>query len=161
MLRLVCNRPIEPRQVSEITCDLKPYPLIRHIPKRGIEGRFSMPFCLALGLTHGTLSPHDFTDDNVRDPVIQDLMSRTRHVPNASQLTVTLKDGQVLTEALMRRGSLKTREEIVGKFRYNVKNVLSDQQAERVIQSICTLEIVKSARNATEELRAVAEGVTS
>jgi 2-methylcitrate dehydratase PrpD len=161
MLRLVCNRPIEPSQVSEITCDLKPYPLIRHIPKRGIEGRFSMPFCLALGLVHGTVTPYDFTNENVRDPVIQDLMSRTRHVPNASQLTVTLKDGQVLTEPLMRRGSLKTREEIVGKFRYNVRNVLSDQQAERVIQSICTLEIVKSARNVTEDLRAVAESVTS
>lgn len=161
MLRLVCNHSIEPSQVSEITCDLKPYPLIRHIPIRGIEGRFSMPFCLALSLARGAVSPHDFTDDNVRDPEIQYLMTRTHHVPNASQLTVTLKDGQVLTEPLKRRGSLKTRDEIVEKFRYCVKDVLTNRQTERIIETVGALETIASTRNITVDLKPVIESVTS
>jgi 2-methylcitrate dehydratase PrpD len=157
MLRLVGRHAIEPNSVAEIASDLKPYPLLRRIPARGIEGRFSMPFCLALALVRGDVSFDGFTDANVADPAIRDLMERTRHVPDASALTVTLKDGRVLTEPLTRRGSLKTREEIAEKFRRCVGGVLPGRQAERIIGAIGTLETLASVRALTAELRRAAE----
>ena len=90
MLRLREKNAIDPNAIESIECDLKPYPLVRQFPTRGFEGRFSMPFCAAMALVHGRLDADDFTDENVRDPAIQDLMSsHPAHQPGTGKLTVS------------------------------------------------------------------------
>jgi 2-methylcitrate dehydratase PrpD len=100
MLRLRQKHSVQPEAVQLIECDLKPYPLLRHHPRRGFEGRFSMPFCLAVALARGGLAPNAFTDDLVRDCTIKGLIHRTRHAPGAKELVVTLLDGTKITEEL-------------------------------------------------------------
>ncbi len=46
MFRLVQKTPIAGKDVESIECDVHPYPLLRLIPTRGHEGRFSMAYCL-------------------------------------------------------------------------------------------------------------------
>ena len=83
--------------VEAIDCDLRPYPLVRARPTRGYEGRFSMPFCLAMTLVHGTVTPDDFVNQRLQDPRIQNLIQRTRHIKEET-LTVILKNGKKLSE---------------------------------------------------------------
>ena len=53
MLRLVQRDKIAPGDVEAMECDLCPDPLVRAKPTRAYEGRFSMPFCLAVALVYG------------------------------------------------------------------------------------------------------------
>ena len=57
MLRIMDKNSISPADVESIEADLKPYPLVRQRPTRGFEGRFSMPFCLAMTMIHRSLDP--------------------------------------------------------------------------------------------------------
>src|SRR5262249_10024311 len=100
MLKLARAHDIKPESVEAIECDQKPYPLVRQIPQRGYEGRFSMAYCLALALIQRDLKPGDFVDENVTKPEVKDLMNRVRHTPGTPSLVVTLKDGSRLEEKL-------------------------------------------------------------
>ncbi len=91
MLRMMDKNSILPADVESIEADLKPYPLVRQKPTRGFEGRFSMPFCLAMTLIHRSVDPGDFTNERLFEPLVQQLISRTHHVPDSPVLTVILK----------------------------------------------------------------------
>lgn len=45
-------------------------------PGTVFDAKFSLPFCVALALKRGSCGLADFTEENVRDPEIRDLMSR-------------------------------------------------------------------------------------
>jgi 2-methylcitrate dehydratase PrpD len=134
--------------VESIACDLKPYPLVRERPTRGIEGRFSMPFCLALALLHGDVRPADFTDENVSNPVIQDLMRRTRH-STGNTLTVQLRDGRRLEETVERPTDLRGRSAIEEKFYRCLEGVLPSDQGQAVVTAVNNLERLNSIRELT------------
>lgn len=152
MLRLLRRYPFRPADVESVECDLKPYPLVREKPTRGVEGRFSMPFCLALALIHGTIRPDDFTDSNVADPLVQDLMQRTRHKA-AGVLVVQLKNGQRLEETLERPTNLAGAAAVQKKFHDCVTDALTKQQAEAVVEAVGTLERLPSAQHLTRNLQ--------
>jgi 2-methylcitrate dehydratase PrpD len=152
MSRLVRRHSLRPNDVESISCDLKPYPLVRERPKRGVEGRFSMPFCLALSLVQGTIRPNDFSDENVFDPLIQDLMRRTGHTANG-MLAVQLKNGQRLEEPLDRPTNLVEPSAIQKKFYDCVAGLLPDGQAQAIAESVETLEQLPSIRHLTRNLR--------
>jgi 2-methylcitrate dehydratase PrpD len=58
--------------VSERT----PASLTYHHPERGLQGKFSMEYCLATALSAGEVSIDAFTDSRVAEPSIQELMSK-------------------------------------------------------------------------------------
>jgi 2-methylcitrate dehydratase PrpD len=151
-LRLLRRHPFRPDDVESISCDLKPYPLVRERPKRGVEGRFSMPFCLALSVVHGTIRPNDFTDENVLDPVVQDLMRRTRQGASGT-LVVQLKNGQRLEEPVERPTNLVERSAIEKKFYDCVAGALPKDQAQAVAEAVDKLEQLPSIRQLTRNLR--------
>jgi 2-methylcitrate dehydratase PrpD len=157
MLRLLDGPPdrrvIAPDGVAEIACDLKPYPLVRQSPRRGFEGRFSLPFCLAMVLVNGDIQPHDFTDANVEDPIIQGLMKRTRHTPGSDLLTVTLSDGTRVEEPLAPPTNIMGWEEVAEKFHQCVEGILSESDAAAAVDMIANLETLSSVRDLTTVLR--------
>jgi 2-methylcitrate dehydratase PrpD len=153
MLRLTAKHSLRPADVELIETDVKPYPLVRQEPRRGFEGRFSMPFCLAHVLTYGRLLPNDFTDERVKDPQIQELMNSTRHLPDSSLLTVVLKNGAQLTEAITTPGDLKGWGETVAKFKDSTGKLLSEDQQCTIIQSIQGIHDLSSIRSLTVSLR--------
>lgn len=157
MLRLRQRHALRPDDVKAIECDLKPYPLVRARPARGVEGRFSLPFILAMALFHGRIEPSDFTDANVSDKVISRLMSITRHTPGSESLVVHLTDGRTLTEPMMKATDLTTWGEISDKFRTCVRSHLSEARTEEVITRVSHLDSDAPARALTMALRTSAE----
>lgn len=157
MLRLTAKHSLRPADVELIETDLKPYPLVRQKPRRGFEGRFSMPFCLAHVLVYGRLLPNDFTDERLQELQIQEIMNSTRHVPDSSFLTVALKKGERLTEAITTPGDLKGWGETVAKFNGSTGKLLSEDQQCTIIQSIKGINDLSSIRTVTASLRPTAE----
>jgi len=152
MLRLRSKNPIVPNSVETIECDLKPYPLVRQFPKHGVEGRFSMPFCVAMALLHGRLNADDFTDDNVNDPAIRNLMHRTKHTPGTGKLVVILRDGTQISETLSAPSDLIGLNLVTEKFRRCTVSILREPQIDKVINMITKLESLPSTRELGREI---------
>lgn len=153
MFRLKKKNSFAADAVETIECNLRPYPLVRQHPKRGFEGRFSLPFCLALALTKGRLDPEDFTDRQLDDPIVQSLMERTKHVPDATALTVTLHGGTKLVETLEPHSDLRDVDEIEAKFYRSTDPILTRKSASSVIEMIQRLDRLSMAQQLAMMLR--------
>jgi 2-methylcitrate dehydratase PrpD len=153
MLRLRQKHSVQPEAVESIECDLKPYPLLRQNPQRGFEGRFSMPFCLAVALTSGRLAPTDFTNELVDHPTIRRLIGCTKHTPGGSVLIVTLCNGTRILEEITPASNLLGAQEIKSKFHHCADDVLSRCSATAAVDMIEALDTVPSVRKLTQALR--------
>lgn len=154
MLRLARAHDIKPQTVASIECDLKPYPLVRQIPTRGYEGRFSMAYCLAMALVQRELKPGDFIDEKVRQPLVQELMGRVRHTPGEPSLLVKLKDGSRLEEQLQHPSDLHGWDAVADKFRAATQEIVSTTGAAMIIDGVQQLESLFSIQSLTAGLRA-------
>ena len=153
MLRLVRAHNIQPEAVEAIECDQKPYPLVRQIPQRGYEGRFSMAYCLSMALVHRELRPGDFIDANVQQPIVQELMSRVRHTPGGPALVIQLKDGSQLEEKLQTPSDLHGWDAVADKFRASTQGIITPSKTDTIIDHIKKLESLASIRTLTAALR--------
>jgi 2-methylcitrate dehydratase PrpD len=108
-------------------------------PQTGLEAKFSVAFCAALGLLRGDAGEAEFSDTSLRDPAVARVMARVIPEADASlaigaaRISVRLADGRVLEERIVAaRGTPDhplTREEVEQKFRRLTEVVLP---AERV-----------------------------
>jgi 2-methylcitrate dehydratase PrpD len=153
MLRLRQREQISADEVEAIECDLRPYPLVRARPTRGYEGRFSMPFCLAMTLVHGTVKPDDFIDERLADPRIQNLIHRTRHIKEES-LTVILKNGNKFSEPFQPISSITEWPPVREKFIQSVSGTFSQPRAEQIVDRVSHLEELTAVRQLTQLLQA-------
>ena len=146
LLRLRRRAALDPARVRAIECDLNPYPLVRDLPRRGVEGRFSMKFCLAVALLHDRLAPDDFTDAMVADPAIRAIMARVAPAPGSPELVVTLEDGTRLAEPLRRPESIAGWDQFTDKFRRCGAAVLAPAAIDSLIAAVDGLETLASVR---------------
>ncbi|MGZ8435513.1 MAG: MmgE/PrpD family protein [Candidatus Binatia bacterium] len=153
MLRLVEKHAVSAADVELIEADLKPYPLVRQNPKRGFEGRFSMPFCLANALVYRRLRPNDFSDRRLQEPAIVGLIDRCRHIADAPSLIVVLTNGSRLDEPLLVPSDLKGWDQTVTKFRDSVGILLTDVQQCTIIESVQAIQKLSSIRDITQALQ--------
>ncbi len=107
---------------------------LKQAPPNGYAGKFSTPYCVAVGLALGRAGLEQFTDEQVRDPDLRSLASRIRYEVDPADeyprnytghVCATLKDG---TRIEVRKGHLRggAREplsegEITQKFADNVR----------------------------------------
>jgi 2-methylcitrate dehydratase PrpD len=152
MLRIMDKNSISPADVESIEADLKPYPLVRQRPTRGFEGRFSMPFCLAMTMVYRRLDPGDFTDERLSEPLVQELISRTHHVPDSPVLTVILKDGTKITEPIQPHTNLKGWDAVAKKFDNSVVGCLSKDQQRTVLELVSQLDRIASVAQLARNL---------
>ncbi|HEY7317282.1 MAG TPA: MmgE/PrpD family protein [Candidatus Binatia bacterium] len=152
MLRLGAKNSISPTDVEAIEADLKPYPLVRQRPTRGFEGRFSMPFCLAMTLVHRSIDPSDFTNKRLFDPLVQQLISRTHHVPDSRVLNVILKDGTRISEPIQPHTNLKGWDAVAAKFQKSVAGCFADHQQQKLLALISRLEELPSTAELARHL---------
>ena len=86
---------------------ITPTVLLYDRPASGLEGKFSMPFCVAAAVVDGRVGLDTFTPDRLRDPRIADMQTRVRmriddtldaSAPPLTQATVSvrLRDGRTL-----------------------------------------------------------------
>ena len=152
MLRIMDKNSISPADVESIEADLKPYPLVRQRPTRGFEGRFSMPFCLAMTMIYRSLDPGDFTAKRLSEPLVQRAIDRTRHVPDSPVLTVILKDGTRITEPIQPHTNLRGWDAVSEKFQKSVAGCLSKDQQHKVAELLSHLDELPSAAELARNL---------
>jgi len=153
MLRLARQHDLKPEAVASIECDQKPYPLVRQIPARGYEGRFSMAYCLAMTLIHRELKPDDFIDANVQQPLVQELMGRVRHTPGGPILVVNLKNGLRLEEKLQTPSDLHGWDAVRAKFSAATCGIIDATSGAAIIDQVKRLESLASIRSLTQLLK--------
>ena len=133
-----------------------PRSLIHSRPKGGLEGKFSMQYCLATELLDGHVGMSSFTDEQVMRPEAQELIPKIemkRHQGYEGQTSWTeayheveihLKDGRVLTQRADRAttGALRgaTMEEVRVKFRDCAAIALTGENASSVLGMLDNLE---------------------
>lgn len=101
-------------------------------PSTPYSAKFSVPYCIAVGLNRGAAGLAEFTDDTIRDPAILRLAAKVRYEvdPNdpypgnyIGAITVRLKDGSELgaVQPCLRGGRRKpmSNAELEAKFRAN------------------------------------------
>jgi 2-methylcitrate dehydratase PrpD len=152
MLRLRQRENISADDVEAIECDLRPYPLVRARPTRGYEGRFSMPFCLAMTLVHGTVKPNDFVNERLQDQRIQNLIQRTSHVKK-EVLTVILKNGKKYSEPFQPIANFTEWPPVREKFMQSVSGAFAQPQAEQIVNRVSHLEDLPAVRQLTQLLQ--------
>lgn len=77
-------------------------PLVLHMPRSGIEGKFSMQYTLAAAIADGEVRLASFTDEAVARPALRSLMARIsarevsdRMMPRWASISVQFKNGEV------------------------------------------------------------------
>jgi len=85
MLKLINTYDITPENVKSIECGVNyrvPQDLLYHEPKTGLQGKFSMEFCIAIVVLEKKLGIDQFQDVKVKDSRVQNLMKKVRmYVP--------------------------------------------------------------------------------
>jgi 2-methylcitrate dehydratase PrpD len=141
--------------------------LIYDRPTTGLEGKFSMPFCVAAAVVDGRVGIDTFDAARLADPEIMAMQSRvTMHVDpildssatalTQARVTVRLTDGRVLTAlANGARGYPErpaTDDELNAKFLGCAMRVLPDAKARLALKMLGELESVEDVRAVTAQL---------
>ena len=133
-----------------------PRSLIHSRPKGGLEGKFSLQYCLAAEIIDGQIGLATFSDEQVMRSEAQDLIPRIdmrRHPGYEGQTSWTeahnrvevhLKDGRTLAERADRAttGALRgvTRDDVRVKFRDCAAVALNEQDAQSALSMLDSLE---------------------
>jgi len=107
---------------------------LKSAPPNGYAGKFSTPFCIAVGFIDGRAGLQQFTDQRVTDPQLRALAARVSYVIDpddeyprnfSGHLRATLKDGSIIEarKPHMRGGAHEplSEGEITAKFADNVR----------------------------------------
>jgi 2-methylcitrate dehydratase PrpD len=120
----------------------------------GLEGKFSIPYCVANALLRGNTGLQAFTDEKVKDPEIKNLMSR---ITVAEDKTITALDAKVEMET--KQGQVysaysdifkeipeleQKREKIKAKFLDLSVPVLGTEKTRKLIKQVDDLENVEN-----------------
>ncbi len=106
----------------------------KHAPPNGYAGKFSIPYCVAVGFADGKAGFEQFTDERVADPELRALAAKVSYVVNPNDpypknftghIRATLKDGSVreARKPHMRGGAHEplSAHEILSKFTDNAR----------------------------------------
>jgi len=151
MLYLAKEYDLKPEDVERIDCGVQPVAkdiLIYPDPQTGLEGKFSMNFCVALALVEREVKLEHFSDSKVLDPLIQSVIKKVSMEIDPemakisyfrgtwdTEVTVTTKDGRVYKKRVDdAKGDPKnplTEEELYGKYRDCASLVLPKEKVEQ------------------------------
>ena len=162
ILDLVMQHDLQPKDIESIdvgTNSNVPNALIYPMPKTALEGKFSIPFCMAIAVLERKAGIAQFKDRNVRDKKVVSLMKRvTLYVDDElealgydqvrSRVRIKLKDGRVIEGRYdVARGHPEkpmSWAELGEKFRDCASLVLSRKNTEEAIQLVGRLEQLRS-----------------
>jgi 2-methylcitrate dehydratase PrpD len=170
LMDLRAEHRLSPRDVAAIqvgVTQVVPDVLAHARPTTALERKFSMQYCAAAALAEGRVDFASFTDGEVANRDIRDLMERVVMVVDPglpqeaekhawSRVRITLRDGRTLsTEARGARGHPDTPlsdAALRDKFLACARTVLSPDEAEGVAEQIGHLEDIPDIRALTSRL---------
>ena len=170
--RLLERETIEPSKIDRIAVMVDfdpPRSLIHDRPKQGLEGKFSMNYCMAAAFLDRKIGLGTFTDDQVMRPEAQSLIPKVEMVRIAGYegrpswveaynvVEVHMQDGRVLQERTDRpaEGALRgtTLDDIRNKFRDCASLALTPAATDEVIGLLDNLEDVEDSGTLAALLR--------
>jgi len=158
MISLRNQHEINPDEIMEIQCAV--YPRCLQIsatsePETGLEGKFSVQYCLAAALLEGKVLLDSFTDSNVKKDSITDVMNKVKLLPNNSytkkrttEVVIKFKNGKTIQEKVSLSELFKEpgqeRESITQKFKDITYSLMPKEKADQIVESISSLEKIKN-----------------
>src|SRR2546428_651407 len=158
-LALAEEHAIDPKAVVAVECGvsyLAPHQLIYDQAATGLQGKFSMPYCVAVALLDRTVGLAQFAEERVRRADVQTLMPKVRMFVHPEQTTrqslptrftevaISLTDGRRLTRRVRHaKGQPQnplTDAELTTKFHDCAARVLPRERAESVLAAMQELE---------------------
>jgi 2-methylcitrate dehydratase PrpD len=129
-----------------IACDIAGKPT----PQTGLEGKFSLAFCVALALGDGNTGEPSFKDEKVRDPRLIALRDKVKIEPDSNlspsraKIKIVTKDGRILEKFMdtldLGKDREKMRQALMRKFRDLSAPILGQEKTEKLISAIPHLE---------------------
>jgi len=146
------------------TAEFVPQVVIHPRPKSGLEGKFSMQYCMAIALLDGEVGLGQFTDEKVLDPRAQELLKRVEYVHpegltplHPEAVTIKLKDGRELChEVAIAKGDPGNpmgKEELAAKYRDCASFVLSAEGIQKSLDMVSHLEDLEDITELIDLLR--------
>jgi 2-methylcitrate dehydratase PrpD len=169
-LQLKREHKISFADVATIEVSIPPLRYQRHYHpevKTGLRGKFAINYVVALAFLDGKLEIETFTDAKANQPQVQEALGRVKVIMDESipepgrycPVSVELKSGTRFTHtATIPKGHPEnplTEEEVLDKFRSNVKTIIAEKQSEELISAVLKLEAMDNVRNLTGLLRPV------
>ncbi len=170
-LDLVRKNDIQPEQVEKIDIGANhsmTTTLYHHRPTTGLQGKFSMEFCISILLLRRKAGLREFTDAVVQRPEVQTMIPRVNFYvdPEAEQagfdkmtsiIRIHMKDGRLIQgRAQFAKGSPAnpmSYEEVADKFRGCADFAKwAGQKAEAVVEAVKSLERAPDVTNLTAAL---------
>jgi 2-methylcitrate dehydratase PrpD len=166
-LHLKREHKINFTDVAKIEVSIPPKRYARHYTaevKTGLRGKFAINYVVAMCFLDGKLEIATFTDEKVNRPEVQDAFRKVQVICDESipepgpycPVSVDLKDGTRRSyTAKIAKGDPRnpmTEDEVIEKFRGNVKAVLADDSAQNLIDAVKHLESVDNVKNLAKQL---------
>lgn len=159
IIYLIEKHDIKPDDVESVECrtsDIVPQVMIRHRPKTGAEGKFSMEYCMAVALLDRAAGLSQFKTERVQDPKVQELLTRVHyfHPPeisgylkmesNPETVTVKMHDGTIYSREVLdskgRPGNRLTSEELIAKYSSCAALSFPQEKIDRSVEMLQGLE---------------------
>lgn len=161
---------LNPSQIEAVQVhvdSLTPPLLIYDRPETGLQGKFSMPFCLAAAVVYGEVGLETFSPSCIQDAQIQELLPRVKmqvdsslgqDAPGLTQsiVNIQLRDGRTLNRrANGARGYPEhpaTAEELDRKFLSCGRRSLPEDRLQAALVDLHHLETLSDVRQLTDSL---------
>ncbi|HUT71667.1 MAG TPA: MmgE/PrpD family protein [Desulfatiglandales bacterium] len=169
--KITSELAIHPKEIEEITVNVTPltFRLTGSTlePKDITSAQFNGRFGIALRLIKGGNSFREYSEENLSDPEILDLMGKIRFIldedlekmrksDNPAKMMVRLADGSVFEATVSAgKGSIlnpMTKEEVIQKFRGFASAVFPDDKAEAIVETVEQLHLVDDIHDLTKML---------
>lgn len=157
-IALAREHQLDPGAVVAVDCTVTPLNqdvLVYESPRTALEGKFSLHFCVALGLAKQKARLEDFCDAMVHDPAVVSLMGKITMKPDpalaedgytgaATIVNIRMQDGAVYTRRVDHaKGSPEdpmSTEELLAKYRDCAAGAVSAATMEATIDYLLNLE---------------------
>ena len=165
ILGLIDRYDIKAEDVESVECGIfyrHPKQLIHSNPQTGLEGKFSLEFCIALALQERKVSLRQFTDSKVKETKIQELIRRIKKEVTAEAggegtpyptaiIMVRMKDGKCYPcRVETRRGSPfhpLSAEEVMNKFMECAQLNYSADRSRQILEAVMDMEKAEDIGN--------------
>jgi 2-methylcitrate dehydratase PrpD len=164
IFELIRRHDIKAEDVDSVECGIfyrYPKMLIHSNPQTGLEGKFSLEFCIALALKERNVSLGQFTDSKVNEPGIRQLIKKIRKEVTEEAgkkgteypiaiMTVRMKNGKSHPcRYEKRKGSPLNPlsvEEVTAKFMDCAQTNYSQEQSRRIFDGVMNMEEIEDVR---------------
>ncbi len=166
MLAICRENDLQAGSIKKIEClvnEAIPNVLIYPRPETGLEGKFSLQYCLAAAVLDGGAGLKQFTDEMVlREDVRQmlpriEMITRPTKIIRETTIKVETVDGNTIEKTILDpKGTPEnplSYEELLDKFTVCVEDVLSRDKIEEVIEQVNNLEHLDNIGTLVELLR--------